>query len=75
MTLIVNSERWCEAASEVESQDRGRCCGDVATSVCEVCGVALCDAHEICCLICFGVTCSTCDHACRSLKPSTTKAA
>jgi len=77
MSLRVNSERWCESGSEVVSS-RGHLlrCGDVATSICDGCGVALCDSHEKFCPVCFGVTCPHCDHICQSrVESSLTKAA
>lgn len=74
MALRVNSECWCEAGAE--NRSAASRCGDVATSICAGCGLALCDSHEICCPMCLGVTCSDCDHVCRLAgEPALTKAA
>ena len=66
LTLRVDSERWCESViSPPASLDWSACCADVATSLCEACGQALCETHEVLCPTCFGVTCPNCDHVCR----------
>ena len=77
VTLRVESERWCESAiGPPASLDHFACCGAVATSLCEACGQALCERHEVLCPACYGVTCPTCDHVCRLASRSTlTKAA
>jgi hypothetical protein len=76
VTLRVDSERWCESVIDPPaSLDQFACCGDVATSVCEACGQALCETHEVLCPICYGVTCSTCDHVCRLTPQDHRKAA
>jgi hypothetical protein len=63
MTVIVQSERWCEIVLAKRAGDCARC-GDVATAVCEACGSAVCDAHEKVCAICGGSCCGQCEHAC-----------
>jgi hypothetical protein len=66
LTLRVESERWCESIlTPNPSLSQSACCGDVATSVCEACGVALCESHERVCPNCFGVNCRNCQHVCR----------
>lgn len=68
MKLIVESERWCEAViSHVVQAAQSARCGDVATTLCTACGVALCDDHESICDRCGRSFCSTCDHTCASV--------
>lgn len=66
MTLSIDSERWCEFVI-VSGSIRNRLlrCGDVATSLCDGCGSALCQAHEILCTNCSCVSCLNCDHSCQ----------
>jgi hypothetical protein len=66
MTLKVDAERWCECVISPGSlKNRPVRCGDVAISVCESCGAALCESHEILCIRCSSATCLNCEHACR----------
>jgi hypothetical protein len=70
MTLRVESERWCESAINPSNTFGHSCCGDVATSVCEGCGLALCESHEVVCRSCLGVNCGNCMHTCRLTPPT-----
>ncbi len=66
MTLTIHAERWCEC--EVASGSAGSPlprCTDVAISLCQCCGLALCEAHEIICIRCSSPVCLNCDHVCR----------
>ena len=66
MTLKIEAERWCECViAPGPVRARPLPCGEVAISLCEECGTALCQSHEILCSHCLGVTCLNCDHACR----------
>lgn len=66
MTLKVDAERWCESVVAPGSvRNRPVRCGDVAISLCEGCGIPMCESHEIVCAQCFGVTCLNCDHTCK----------
>jgi predicted sulfurtransferase len=65
MTLIVESERWCEVPLSVPS-DNGDCtvCNEAALTLCQSCGMAICDEHEKLCQRCGQSYCSKCQHAC-----------
>jgi len=60
MPLRVDAERWCEC----RLNDNSACCGDVAISLCEDCGTAVCESHELVCTNCEAITCRECEHAC-----------
>ena len=60
MSLQVDAERWCECRLNGNSD----CCGDVAISICEGCGAAVCETHELVCANCEAITCRECEHAC-----------
>jgi hypothetical protein len=65
MTLSIDAERWCECVIGPGAvRNRPLRCGDVATSLCEGCGIALCESHEIFCDRCKRITCLKCDHDC-----------
>ncbi len=67
MTLSIDAERWCECVIGPGAiRNQSLRCGDIAISLCECCGVALCEAHEIVCSFCLCATCLKCDHACRA---------
>lgn len=67
MTLKIDSEPWCECVTSPGSvRNRPLRCGDIAISLCDGCGIPLCESHEIVCHNCFSVTCLNCDHACSS---------
>ena len=66
MSLQVEAERWCESVIAPGSiRNRPVRCGDVAISLCEGCGIPMCESHEIVCSQCLGVTCVNCDHSCK----------
>jgi predicted sulfurtransferase len=60
MTVHVYAVRWCECPVE---QTTGAC-GDVAISICEECGMPVCESHELICTNCEAMTCRDCVHAC-----------
>ena len=60
MPLRVYAERWCECRLDDNSDP----CGDVAISLCEDCGTAVCESHELVCANCQAITCRECEHAC-----------
>jgi hypothetical protein len=64
MTLVVQSERLCEVP--LRDVEQGNCsqCREAALTVCEACGVAVCDVHEVICGLCGRSYCSHCEHAC-----------
>ena len=64
MALIVYSERWCEVT--LVASETGICasCQQAALTICEACGVAVCDLHEIMCGRCGRSYCRDCQHAC-----------
>ena len=64
MTLIVQSERWCEVP--LAGPEKGNCtqCHAAAITLCEACGTAVCDLHEVVCSQCGRSYCSGCEHAC-----------
>lgn len=65
MALRIESERWCECVIGPGSvRNRPLRCGDIAMSLCDGCGIPLCESHEIICPTCFSATCLNCDHAC-----------
>jgi predicted sulfurtransferase len=65
MTLKIEAERWCDCViAPGPVRDQPLRCGEVALSLCDGCGTALCESHEILCSHCLGVTCLNCDHAC-----------
>jgi hypothetical protein len=67
MTLSIDSERWWEWVIGPGSlRDLPVRCGDVAISLCEGCGVALCESHELRCGNCSRATCLNCAHVCRA---------
>jgi hypothetical protein len=68
MTLVVQSERWCEAVITSKSDSCTRCDG-AAVTICEACGTAVCDAHEVVCGHCGRSYCSQCQHACVAGQP------
>lgn len=66
MTVKVDAERWCECVISPGSvRNQAVHCRDVAISLCESCGTALCESHEILCISCSSATCLNCEHACR----------
>jgi hypothetical protein len=69
MTLNVQSERWCEMY--LPGIDKSNCtrCHEAALTVCEACGSAVCDAHEVVCGQCGRSYCSQCEHACVAGQP------
>jgi len=65
MTLSVDAERWCECViGPGADRNQPLRCGDVAIELCEGCGIALCESHEIVCGRCTCVTCLNCNHVC-----------
>jgi hypothetical protein len=74
MSLIVQSERWCEVA--LRGSEAGSCtpCHEAAIIVCPACGTAVCDMHEKMCKRCGRSYCPQCRHACRA-GPGFTRAA
>jgi len=69
MTLIVQSERWCEMFLSGAEKSNCTQCHQAAVTVCEGCGTAVCDLHEIICSRCGRGYCSQCEHACVSGQP------
>ncbi len=69
MTLIVQSERWCEMPLTPSDASNCKQCNEAAVIVCESCGSAVCDIHEIVCGQCGRSYCSRCQHACVSGQP------
>lgn len=69
MALVVQAERWCEVP--VPAVGNGKCqqCRQAALAICEGCGAAVCDAHELVCEQCGRTYCSRCEHACLAGKP------
>jgi hypothetical protein len=66
MTLTVYAERWCEClANDGSIGNEPHRCGDVATSLCQCCGIPLCDSHEILCIRCSCPVCRNCEHVCQ----------
>jgi len=65
MALVVDAERWCGSIAPATSNPP-ICCGDVAITLCDSCGVPLCEVHEIVCATCSASTCGNCQHACSS---------
>jgi hypothetical protein len=65
MTLKIEAERWCDCViAPGPVRDQALRCGEVAISLCDGCGTALCESHEILCSNCLGLTCLNCDHVC-----------
>lgn len=69
MTLLVQAERWCEMP--LAAVEQGNCpqCHEAALTICEACGTAVCDAHEVICGQCGRSYCSRCEHACVAGQP------
>ena len=66
MTVKVDAECWCQSVVAPDSaRNQPARCGDVAISLCEGCGIPMCESHEIVCSQCLGVTCLNCDHTCK----------
>jgi len=64
MAVIVQSERWCEVPLPGGAEGNCTICDEAAITLCESCGKAVCDLHEIACSQCGRSYCATCEHAC-----------
>ena len=64
MSLIVQSERWCEVTLPGSKAGNRTLCHEAAITVCEACGAAVCDMHENMCNRCGRSYCPQCRHAC-----------
>lgn len=52
MTFSIDAERWCECViGSGTVRNRPLRCGDIAISLCQSCGIALCESHETLCSV------------------------